>query len=78
MPRRQFISDLQEASEPGKFPHLTNVTAGEDDGTISCTFVPIETSVSPIDVALLLTGECISALLLLIMLHCRPMFWLIV
>ncbi|KAL1953869.1 hypothetical protein VTO42DRAFT_2093 [Malbranchea cinnamomea] len=48
MPRRQFIRDLQEASEPGRYSRLKCITPGDDDGTISCTFVssgPCQTSV---------------------------------
>lgn len=58
MPRRQFIRELQEASEPGKYSNLKNVAAGEDDGTVSCTFVSLGPCGTSVDIQFLVPGEC--------------------
>jgi hypothetical protein len=63
MPRRDFIRDLREASSPGRYPQLRDVKPGDDDGTISFTYVSELTSVGPVDVQLLISGTyCFYAL----------------
>ncbi|KAL1971254.1 hypothetical protein VTN77DRAFT_206 [Rasamsonia byssochlamydoides] len=38
MPRRDFLKDLKRACSPGWFPRLSDVRAGEDDGSICFTY----------------------------------------
>ncbi|KAJ5114715.1 hypothetical protein NUU61_000474 [Penicillium alfredii] len=38
MPHKDFQKDLSEAAAPGRFPHLSEVRAGDYEGSISFTF----------------------------------------
>ncbi|KAF3390607.1 Ubiquitin-conjugating enzyme E2 Q2 [Penicillium rolfsii] len=42
MPTRDFQRDLNEATIPGRFPHLTCIRSGEGDGSISFTYTDPE------------------------------------
>ncbi|KAL2008123.1 hypothetical protein VTN00DRAFT_8105 [Thermoascus crustaceus] len=39
MPRKDFLRDLRGACLPEKYPHLTDIRAGDDDGVIAFTYV---------------------------------------
>ena len=56
MPRKAFIRDLQEASQPDAYPGLSNVKQGDDDGTVSCSFLIDESSEKSVNIQLLVSG----------------------
>ncbi|DAA74358.1 TPA_exp: putative Ubiquitin conjugating enzyme [Trichophyton benhamiae CBS 112371] len=55
MPRKAFLHDLHEASTPGRFPTLTNVKSGEDDGTLSCSLILSEDPEQSVDIEFMVT-----------------------
>lgn len=60
MPRKAFIRDLQEASEPDAYPGLVNVKPGDDDGTVSCSLLLDDGSKKPVDIQLLVSGTLLA------------------
>lgn len=38
MGRKAFVNDLRDAALPGRFPEISTVTSGDDDGTIRFNF----------------------------------------
>jgi hypothetical protein len=60
MPRKDFLRDLQEVSNPQNPPEahlqLVKIRPGEDDGTIAFTYIPEDPSNQPIDIEALVSG----------------------
>lgn len=61
MPRKDFLKDLQKASDPAKvpntYPQIENIRPGEDDGAIAFTYVPEDTHNQPIDIEAFVSGK---------------------
>lgn len=64
MPRKVFINDLQDAAGHARFPKLSNVGPGEDDGTITFTFTSDAMLEAEITVQALVSGKYLPLLLL--------------
>jgi hypothetical protein len=57
MPRKAFIADIAEASEKAIL-NIIDVMKGDDDGDITCVYVPA--SAVPITIGLLALGKKLS------------------
>ncbi|KAL1986209.1 hypothetical protein VTN96DRAFT_6724 [Rasamsonia emersonii] len=55
MPRKDFLRDLERARRPGWFPRLSDVRAGEDDGSICFTYTAGSGSPVKIDIQALIS-----------------------
>jgi ubiquitin-conjugating enzyme E2 Q len=56
MPRKDFLRDLEQAVAPGRFRSITNVRAGECDGSISFTFTESKKGLS-LDLQAIVSGK---------------------
>lgn len=56
MPRKDFLRDLEQAVAPGRFPCISNIRAGECDGSISFTFTEPKKSLM-LELQAIVSGE---------------------
>ena len=56
MPRQDFLRDLDQAAAVDRFPCLSNIRAGEYDGSISFDFIDPVTEVH-IDLQAIVSGD---------------------
>ncbi|KAJ5864397.1 Ubiquitin-conjugating enzyme E2 [Penicillium soppii] len=56
MPRKDFLRDLEQAVAPGHFPCISNIRAGECDGSISFTFTEPKKSIT-LDLQAIVSGK---------------------
>lgn len=56
MPRKDFLGDLERARRPGCFPRVSDVRAGEEDGSICFTYTAGSGNPVRIDIQALISG----------------------
>lgn len=57
MPRKAFVADLKQAVSSAVAPGVSDVQAGEEDGTFTFSFTPTINELIPIKIQALIPGK---------------------